>query len=161
MTLKIKDKAPTFMLPDQDGKPHQLADWKGKWLLLYFYPKDDTPGCTTEACTLQERLPDLGKAGLAVAGISVDSVQSHRKFADKYKLSFPLLADETKKVVQEYGVWGKKKYMGKEYLGITRSSFLIDPEGRIAKIYPKVDPAVHAEEVATDLQQLTAGAGAR
>jgi peroxiredoxin Q/BCP len=154
MLLNINDKAPAFTLPDQDGKPHQLADWQGKWLLLYFYPKDDTPGCTTEACTLQERLPELSHTGLAVAGVSVDSVQSHRKFADKYKLGFPLLADEGKKAVQEYGVWGKKKYMGKEYLGITRSSFLIDPEGRIAKIYPKVDPAVHAEEVAKDFAAL-------
>jgi peroxiredoxin Q/BCP len=157
MALKIKDKAPAFILPDQDGKPHQLSDWKGQWLLLYFYPKDDTPGCTTEACTLQERLPDLGKAGLAVVGISVDSVESHRKFADKYKLSFPLLADEMREVVQLYGVWGKKKFMGKEYRGITRSSFLINPDGRIAKIYPKVDPAVHAEEIARDHAALSAG----
>jgi peroxiredoxin Q/BCP len=154
MTLQVKDRALTFELPDQDGKMRQLSDWKGQWLLIYFYPKDDTPGCTTEACTLQERLPDLGKAGLAVVGISVDSVQSHRKFADKYKLTFPLLADEKKAVVQSYGVWGKKKFMGKEYMGITRSSFLIDPKGRIAKIYPKVDPAAHAEEVAKDLVRL-------
>jgi peroxiredoxin Q/BCP len=161
MSLKINEKAPAFVLPDQDGKPHQLSDWKGQWLLLYFYPKDDTPGCTKEACTLQERLPDFKKAGLEAVGISVDSVKSHRKFADKYKLTFPLLADEKKEVVQLYRVWGKKKFMGKEYLGIARSSFLIDPQGRIAKIYPKVDPAVHAEEVTTDLRNLTAGAGAR
>ena len=149
--VKTGDAAPAFMLPDQEGKKHSLSDYKGKWVLVYFYPKDDTPGCTTEACTLRDNLPKFGKMKAQVLGVSADSVASHGKFAQKFKLTFPLLADEQKEVVQAYGVWGKKQFMGREYMGINRSSFLIDPKGKIAKVYEKVKPDVHAEAVLSDL----------
>jgi peroxiredoxin Q/BCP len=155
MPLKENDKAPIFELPDQDGKVRSLLDWAGKWLLVYFYPKDDTPGCTKEACSLQSRLPDFSKNDLNVVGISIDGVASHKKFAEKFKLTFPLLSDEHKEVVELYGVWGKKSFMGKEHMGVIRSSFLINPQGHIARIYPKVDPVAHAEEVWQDLRVLT------
>ncbi len=147
MSLKENDKAPPFELPDQDGKVRSILDWAGQWLLIYFYPKDDTPGCTAEACSLQSRLPDFKNSDLNVVGISTDSVSSHRKFADKYKLSFLLLSDEQKEVVDLYGVWVKKSFMGNEFMGIARRSFLINPDGHIARIYTKVDPATHADEV--------------
>ena len=155
MKLTIGTRAPAFTLPDQDGKTHSLSDYKGKWVLVYFYPKDDTEGCTKEACGIRDSLPDFHKLKVTVLGISVDSVKSHRKFADKYGLPFTLLADEEKKVVNEYGVWGLKKMMGREYMGTFRTSFLIDPEGKIAKIYEKVNPVEHAEMVLEDLKSLT------
>lgn len=154
MKLQEKDKAPAFKLPDQNGKLRSLREWAGKWVLVYFYPKDNTPGCTKEACLLQSRLADYRRLGLEVVGISVDSSESHRKFADKYLLTFTLLSDTGKEAVELYGVWGPKKFMGKEYMGVNRSSFLIDPKGRIAKIYPKVDPTLHAEEILNDLNAL-------
>lgn len=150
--LKISSKAPDFKLPDQTGKIHQLSDYKGKWLLLYFYPKDNTPGCTVEACSLRDNWADFGKLNAAVLGISADSVTSHKRFADKFNLSFPILADETKGMIKSYGVLAEKSMFGKKFLGIVRSSFLIDPEGKIAKIYEKVKPAEHASEVLKDLQ---------
>ena len=153
MTLKSGDRAPLFSLPDQTGKLHTLSDYAGKWVLLYFYPKDDTPGCTKEACMLQANLPSFEKVKGVVLGVSVDSVKSHAKFAEKYKLAFTLLADENKEVVEQYGVWGEKKFMGRTYKGIKRTSFLIDPKGIITKIYEDVKPALHAEEVLKDLAQ--------
>ena len=120
--------------------------------MLYFYPKDDTPGCTTEACSIRDNWARFKKAGLVVLGASTDSVKSHAKFAEKYDLPFPLLADEKKELVKDYGVWGKKKFMGREYLGTKRWSFLIDPTGRIAKIYEDVKPNEHADEVLADLK---------
>ena len=153
---KAGNKAPAFDLPDQDGKQHKLSDYEGQWVLLYFYPKDDTPGCTVEACTLRDNLPKFGKLKAQVFGASPDSVASHKKFAGKFTLPFPLLADEEKKLVQAYGVWGKKQFMGKEYLGVFRTSFLIDPKGKIAKVYEKVKPEVHAAEVLNDLKVLGA-----
>lgn len=155
MALKPHDKAPDLELPDQNGNRVRLSDFQGQWALVYFYPKDDTPGCTKEACTLEERLPRFKETGLRVLGISVDSVASHKKFADKYGLTFPLLADEKKKAVRLYRVWGKKKFLGREYMGTARSSFLIAPDGRITKVYPKVDPESHAEEVWKDLKELS------
>jgi peroxiredoxin Q/BCP len=152
MQLKQGDKAPKFTLPDQDGKEHKLEDYRGQWVLLYFYPKDDTPGCTTEACAIRDSLPDFKSIDAVVLGVSTDSVASHRKFADKYGLPFTLLADEDKKVVNMYGVWGKKKFMGREYDGTMRTSFLIDPEGTIATVYEGVKPAEHAAEVLADLK---------
>lgn len=156
MTLKLGDKAPAFSVPDQDGKQQQLADYAGKWVLLYFYPKDDTPGCTKEACALRDNLPRFGDMKAVVLGVSVDTVKSHKKFADKYKLPFTLLADEEKQVVKAYGVWGEKKFMGRTFQGVKRMSFLIKPDGTIAKIYEKVKPAVHAQEVLSDLSTLGA-----
>ncbi len=133
---------------------HTLKEYQGEWLLLYFYPKDDTPGCTIEACTIRDQFQDFKKIGAKVIGISTDSVQSHKKFADAYELPFTLLADENKEVVGEYGVFGEKKFMGRTYMGTTRASFLIDPKGKVAKVYEKVKPATHAAEVIADLKTL-------
>ncbi len=148
--IQLNKKAPTFILPDQDGKIHRLQDYLGKKVLLYFYPKDDTPGCTTEACNFRDGYKEFTKIGLVILGVSADSVKSHKKFAEKFKLPFPLLSDEDKKVCEKYGVWQKKKFMGREYMGIVRSSFLIDEEGKIAKIYNEVKVKDHAEEVKKD-----------
>ncbi len=149
---KVGAKAPDFTLPDQDGKEHTLSDYAGKWVLLYFYPKDDTPGCTIEACTIRDQFEDFKSIGAVVLGVSTDSVQSHKKFALSYSLPFTLLADEHKEVVGRYGVFGEKKFMGWEYVGTNRTSFLINPDGKIAKVYEKVKPLVHAEEVIADLK---------
>lgn len=154
MNLKIGDKAPEFALPDQDGTVHTLGEYKGSWVLLYFYPKDDTAGCTKEACALRDDFPSFGALKAVVLGASTDSVESHKKFAEKYNLPFTLLADEQKQLVESYGVWGKKQMMGREYAGTMRTSFLIDPKGVIAKIYEGVKPEVHAQEVLEDLEQL-------
>jgi peroxiredoxin Q/BCP len=150
MKLAAGKKAPDFKLPDQNGKIHSLKDYKGDWLLLYFYPKDDTTGCTAEACAIRDNYATFGKMKTKILGVSKDSSKSHAKFATKYKLPFPLLADEDLKVMKAYGVWGKKKFMGREYMGTFRTSFLIDPKGSIAKIYEKVAPAEHAKEVLAD-----------
>lgn len=152
MKLQPGDLAPDFVLPDQNGIAHRLSEYRGRWVLLYFYPKDDTPQCTKEACAIRDKFPAFGKLGAQVFGVSVDSAASHARFAEKYQLSFPLLADREKKVVELYGVWGKKKFMGREFMGKRRTSFLIDPAGRIAKVYDKVEPETHAEEVLADLE---------
>ncbi len=154
MPLTSGAAAPDFTLPDQDGKPHTLTDYRGRWVLLYFYPKDDTPGCTTEACTIRDRYTSFGSQQVAVLGVSTDTPASHKKFVGKYGLPFPLLADQEKKVVRAYGVWGKKKLMGREYEGTKRMSFLIDPKGKVAKIYEDVKPASHADEVLFDRASL-------
>lgn len=154
MTLKIGQKAPAIKLPDQNGKIHELKDYSGQWVLVYFYPKDDTPGCTKEACALRDNFPKFKKLKAVVLGISIDSVKRHEKFATKYELPFTLLADENKEVVEKYGVWAEKSMYGRKYMGILRTSFLIDPTGKIAKIYEGVKPEAHAEEVLADLQTL-------
>jgi len=151
---KVGLSAPAFTLPDQDGKEHSFKDYAGKWVLLYFYPKDDTPGCTIEACTIRDQFKDFKKIGAVVLGVSTDSVKSHKKFADAYELPFTLLADEDKEAVGKYGVWGEKQMYGKTYLGTMRTSFLINPEGKIAKVYEKVKPAEHAAEVIADLKAM-------
>lgn len=151
MTLKTGDKAPDFTLPDQDGFPHTLSQYKGRWVLLFFYPKDDTPGCTTETCGFRDAFPEFAKVKAQIFGISADNVKSHKKFVAKYKMPFTLLADEEKKVVNLYQVWAKKKFMGREYMGILRTSFLIDPQGKIARVYEGVKPAIHAQEVLADI----------
>jgi thioredoxin-dependent peroxiredoxin len=156
MTLQTGKKAPQFSLPDQDGKMHALKDYLGSWVLLYFYPKDDTPGCTKEACTFRDNLPKFKKIDVPIFGISVDTVKSHKKFSEKYKLPFTLLADENKEVVEKYGVWQLKKFMGREYMGTVRNSYLINPQGKIAKIYESVKPEKHPEEVLKDIKALTA-----
>ncbi|TSC80085.1 MAG: peroxiredoxin Q/BCP [Parcubacteria group bacterium Gr01-1014_29] len=152
MDLRTGIKAPNFILPDQNRESHKLSDYKGKWVLLYFYPKDDTPGCTKEACGIRDNFPKFKKIDAVVFGISADSIERHKKFADKYKLPFTLLSDENKDTIKEYGVWAKKKFMGREYMGILRTSFLINPKGVIMKIYENVKPDTHAEEVLKDLQ---------
>ncbi len=155
MKLKIGQKAPDFKLKDQKGYFHKLSNYRGKWVLIYFYPKDDTPGCTQEACQIRENFDDFKKLKTVVLGISNDSVESHKKFAKKYQLNFPLLADEKKEVVKKYGVWRKRKFLGKEIKGIQRTSFLINPQGFIFKIYEKVNPEKHAQEVIADLKDLS------
>jgi len=149
------EQAPDFSLPDQDGNVKTLADYAGKWLVLYFYPKDDTPGCTTEACTFRDERDAIAEFGNAeVVGVSKDSVKSHKKFVDKYHLSFTLLSDTEHKVIEAYDSWKLKKFMGREYLGTERNTFIINPEGKIAKEYRGVDPKTHAGQIIADLQAL-------
>ena len=155
MTLESGAQAPPFSLPDQDGATHALSDYRGKWVLLYFYPKDNTSGCTKEACAIRDEFPRFGKLDAVVLGVSKDSVESHKRFADKHGLPFTLLSDADTRVQQAYGVWGKKKMAGREYMGAFRKSFLIDPEGKIAKVYEKVKPLEHAAEVLEDLRELS------
>ena len=152
--IQINHIAPNFTLSDQTGQTHSLSDYKGQWVLLYFYPKDDTPGCTTEACQIRDNFVAFKKAGIVVLGVSCDSVKKHEKFAKKFDLPFTLLADEDKKVVELYGVWGEKKFMGREYVGIRRTSFLIDPNGKIAKVYEQVKADGHATEILKDFNDL-------
>lgn len=147
-------KAKNFTLPDQEGKLHTLKDYLGKWVVLYFYPKDDTPGCTVEACSFRDNFPKFKRSKAVIFGVSVDAVKKHAKFVSKYELPFTLLSDEAKEVVEFYGVWAKKKFMGREYMGILRTSFLIDPQGKIAKVYEDVKPEGHAEEVLSDIKML-------
>lgn len=154
--LTVGQAAPEFTLLDQAGTPHTLSAYRGQWVLIYCYPKDDTPGCTTEACGLRDRFAQFTKIKAVVLGVSADSVKSHQKFADKFGLPFPLLADDQKTLVQAYGAWGEKSFMGKTYMGISRMSFLIDPKGTIAKVYSKVTPAAHPDEVLQDLAALGA-----
>lgn len=151
--LDIHTKAPEFSLPDQNGEIHSLSQYKGKWIVLYFYPRDDTPGCTKEACSFRDNIKDLTSKGVVVLGVSKDNVKSHKKFADKFTLNFPLLSDESKEMIQAFQVWGEKKFMGRIFDGIKRVTYLIDPEGKIAKVYPKVDPAIHTEEILKDLSE--------
>lgn len=145
--LKIGDKAPDFKGKDQDGKAISLADYKGKKLLLYFYPKDSTPGCTAEACSLRDGYDELLNSGYEVLGVSADSEASHRKFRDKHNLPFRLLADTDKSVATAYGVWGEKKFMGKTYMGTIRTTFLIDENGVIENIITKVETKDHANQI--------------
>lgn len=154
MAVSANNPAPKFSLPDETGKIHSLSDFKGKYVLLYFYPKDDTPGCTTEALCMRDRMNDLKKADIQVLGVSADDEKSHMKFKEKYHLNFPLLADVNKKVIQDYDVWKEKSMYGKKYMGIMRESFLIDPKGIVVKHYEKVKPAEHAEEVLADVKKM-------
>jgi peroxiredoxin Q/BCP len=149
----VGQQAPDFSLPDQDGVTHALSSYKGKWVLLYFYPKDNTPGCTIEACTIRDQFKDFQKIDAVVLGVSTDSVKSHKKFVDGFNLPFTLLADEHKEVVGKYGVFGEKKMMGRTYMGTRRTSFLIEPSGKIAKVYEKVKPEMHAAQVLADLKK--------
>lgn len=149
--LKEGDKAPDFKASDQNGKEVTLNDFRGKRLILYFYPKDDTPGCTAEACDLRDNHSPLLSKGFSVVGVSPDAVKSHSKFADKYNLPFPLLADTEKKILNAYGVWGPKKFMGRAYDGVHRTTFIIGPEGLIEKIITKVDTKNHSDQILSEL----------
>ena len=149
-------KAPDFSLPDKDGTIHSLQDYAGKWLVVYFYPKDDTPGCTTEACAFRDGREMLAELGAEVVGISKDTVKSHGKFADKYDLSFTLLSDPSAATIDAFGSWKSKKFMGREYVGVAskltrfannRDTYLIDPSGEIVKKYEDVDPKTHIGEI--------------
>ncbi|MBI4548766.1 MAG: thioredoxin-dependent thiol peroxidase [Ignavibacteriae bacterium] len=146
-SLKIGDKAPEFSLPSTDGKTISLNDYRGKKVVLYFYPKDDTPGCTTEACSFRDNLARVRSKGAEVFGVSADSVQSHQKFTEKYGLTFPLLSDESKEICKEYGVWKQKSFLGKKFMGIERTTFIIDENSKVAHIFPKVKVNGHTEEV--------------
>jgi thioredoxin-dependent peroxiredoxin len=152
--MQINNQAENFSLPDQNGGDHSLTDYRGKWVILYFYPKDDTPGCTKEACNFRDSFHELQKLGAIILGVSKDSVRSHKKFADKYQLNFPLLSDEGLEVIKSYNAWGKKKFMGREYDGIFRTTYLINPDGEIEKIYENVNPLSHAGDILTDLKSL-------
>lgn len=145
--FKVGDNAPDFTGIDQDDKTHSLKDYKGKKVVLYFYPKDDTPGCTAEACNLRDNYSALQKKGYVVLGVSADSVKSHKKFEKKFQLPFPLLADTEHKIIDAYNVWGKKKFWGKEFMGIVRTTFIIDEKGKIEKVIKEVDTGDHTEQV--------------
>lgn len=149
---QLGSKAPDFTLKDQDEKEYRISSYHGQWIILYFYPKDDTPGCTKEACSMQDNLAVFKKKNVAVLGVSCDNTASHQKFAAKYQLQFPLLADVKKEVVNAYGVYGKKMFMGREVVGIRRTTFLISPEGKIAKVYENVKPEGHGKEVLRDIR---------
>ena len=151
LKLKEGDVAPKFSVATSGGGKISLADYKGQNVILYFYPKDDTPGCTKEACAFRDYFAEFKKKGTVVLGVSPDSVKSHDKFVDKFKLPFTLLSDEDKKIVEAYGVWGEKTFMGRKYQGVYRVTFLIGPDGRIKKIWPAVKPDEHAEEVLAEL----------
>lgn len=147
-------KAPGFTLKDQDNQDRSLSDYLGKWVILYFYPKDDTPGCTTEACNFRDSYHQLQNMGVILLGVSKDSVKSHKKFAEKFELNFPLLSDPDHKIIESYGAWGLKKMMGREYEGIKRNTYLINPKGDIEKTYEGVNPTTHANQIIEDLASL-------
>jgi peroxiredoxin Q/BCP len=155
MSLEIGDAAPDFTMPASGGRTVSLKGLKGKPVVLYFYPKADTPGCTKEACAFQEALPQLGKIGVEVIGVSKDPMKPIEKFAAKYNLSFPLASDAEAGVAEAYGVWVEKSMYGKKYMGMERSTFLIDAKGKIARIWPKVKVDGHAVEVAAAVAELT------
>jgi len=147
MYLSIGQKAPDFSLPDENGDFHKLKDYAGQHLLLYFYPKDDTPGCTTEACNFRDDYSRYQNAKVVILGVSPDTPASHKKFREKYQLPFTLLADENHHACEAYQVWGLKKNFGKEYNGVHRTTYLIDPEGIIQEVFQKVSPAKHSAEI--------------
>ncbi|MEL6939764.1 MAG: thioredoxin-dependent thiol peroxidase [Cyanobacteria bacterium J06598_1] len=158
MTVAPGDAAPDFSMPDADGNTVSLADLKGQRVVLFFYPRDNTPGCTKEACAFRDAYSDLQEKNVAVFGVSTDSAKSHAKFIAKHNLPFPLLVDEAGEVGTRYGCYGLKKMYGKEYMGITRSSFIIGPEGTLEKVYRKVKPEPHVAEVVADIEALTSAA---
>lgn len=154
MPLAAGNKAPEFTLMNESGQEFRLSDYIGKTVLLYFYPKDDTPGCTKEACNFRDDYSEYDKAGVTILGISPDTSKSHAKFKAKYELPFTLLADPDHQIASAFGVWGPKKYMDKEYDGILRTTFLIGPDSRIIKVFENVKPAEHSAEVLAELKTL-------
>src|SRR3954471_24435842 len=155
--MKEGRKAPAFKLPDQDGSKVGLSDFAGRTVVLYFYPKADTPGCTTQACGIRDRAADYDAAGAVVLGVSPDSPDKLRKFADKYGLDFTLLGDSDHAVSERYGTWVEKSMYGKKYMGVQRATYVIDPDGRIATVLPKVSPKTHDDEVLEALASLPTG----
>jgi len=147
MVLSEGVKAPDFELKDSEGNLHKLSDYAGQTIVVYFYPKDDTPGCTKEACSFRDSYADFNKAGVTIIGISPDKVASHKKFKDKYALPFTLLADADHKVCEAYGVWGLKKSFGREYEGVFRTTYVLGPEGEVKRVFEKVKPSDHSKEV--------------
>lgn len=154
MPLKSGIPAPAFSLPDENGTIRNLSDFRGRAVVLYFYPKDDTPGCTTEACNFRDDYSAYVDADVVILGVSPDKSKSHVKFREKYTLPFPLLVDEDHKVCDLYGVWGPKKFMGREYEGVLRTTFMIDRDGKIARVFENVKPAVHSTEVLAAIKSL-------
>lgn len=152
--IETGQEAPDFTLPDQDGNQVRLSDLRGQTVVLYFFPKADTPGCTTQACGVRDHRNDYESSGARVLGVSPDTVTAQRKFAAKYGLDFTLLADESHEVADLYGVWGEKKMYGKTYMGVARATFLIDPGGKVARVFPKVSPKTHDEVVLEALGEL-------
>ena len=154
MTLKEKTKAPDFSLFDETGRKRKLSEFQGKPIVLYFYPKDDTPGCTTEACNFRDDYSAYNEAGVEIIGISPDSQKSHQKFKQKYNIPFSLLADTEHVVCELFGVWALKKMMGREYYGVNRTTFIIDKDGNIVKVFEGVKPADHSKEVLEEIDKL-------
>jgi len=152
MKLKAGDKAPSINALDQFGNNISLDDFRGSKVILYFYPKDDTPGCTAEACSLRDNNSLLLEKGFKIIGVSADNTKSHIKFTEKYNLPFPLIPDTDKKIIQEYGAWGKKKFMGREFDGIIRTTFVIGEDGTILKIFEKVDTKDHADQILAEIK---------
>ncbi len=152
--LKVGEQAPDFCLPNQDGEEICLRDFRGKWVVLYFYPKDNTPGCTTEALDFTALKEEFEKEGAVILGVSPDSIKRHQNFIAKKNLTITLLSDEDKEVLKKYGIWQLKKNFGKEYMGVVRTTFLIDPDGKIAYIWEKVKVKNHAKEVLEKLKEL-------
>ncbi len=152
--LQINKKAPAINLPDINGKKRTLKEFLGKKVVLYFYPKDMTPGCTTEACDFRDAFPNFKKLKAVVIGISPDSIERHKKFIEKYELPFILLSDEKKTVLEKYGVWKEKNMYGRKYMGVERTTVLIDEKGIVRKIYPKVKVKGHVEQVYNDLKEI-------
>jgi thioredoxin-dependent peroxiredoxin len=151
LNVKEGDVAPDFEAKTFEGETIRLSDLRGKEVVLYFYPKDDTPGCTKEACGFRDWFDSFKKKGVKVLGVSPDTAKSHKKFSEKFNLPFPLLLDEEKKIINAYGVWGEKTFMGRKYMGVYRVTFLIGKDGRIKKIWPDVKPDGHASEILSEL----------
>ena len=152
--ITLNSPAPDFQLPDQDGKMHSLTDYKGKWLILYFYPRDNTPGCTLEACSFRDANQDFKEKNVSIIGISKDTVQKHKNFATKHHLTFPLLSDVSTDTIKAYGAWGPRLFWGRRFEGILRNTYLINPKGEIVKIYEKVNPLTHTQEIVKDIETL-------
>jgi len=157
--LNVNDPAPDFSLLDQNETIHSLIDYRGSWKVIYFYPKDDTPGCTKEACAIRDIYHDFEKLGVAVFGVSKDAPAKHKKFAEKYELPFTLLSDHEGTMIDAYGAWQEKSQFGKTAFGIKRMSYLIDPQNNIAKVYPEVSPTEHALELLADINELQSVSG--
>jgi peroxiredoxin Q/BCP len=153
MLISAGITAPDFILNDDTGATRRLSDYRGQSIVLYFYPKDDTPGCTTEACNFRDDYSAYIDAGVTILGVSPDSTKSHSKFKQKFQLPFPLLADEKHEVCESYGVWGPKKFMGREYMGVLRTTFVIAPDGKIKKVFADVKPAGHSAQVLAAIKE--------